>query len=357
MGPLPSAVERVMVEKLGGYLGWKGTNFDAILTHGGSAANLTALLAARNFHCPGSWKEGLSRDEPRPAFLTSAESHYSIARAAGIIGLGSHQVIKVPCDERHKLDERQLGPAVREAESRGLRVIGVVGSACSTSTGSFDRLRPIGEFCRERGLWFHADLAHGGGLLLSRKHRRLLDGVELADSVTWDAHKMMFVPALCTFLFYRDKQRSFEAFDQDAPYLFSKEANPTLDYDSAVRTLECTKRPIAMALWALWSVYGEQGIASLVDRCVDLGREFHELLEAAPDFEPLHRPECNILCFRYLPAGTHQSELRAKLVRAGKFYITATRLNGVAALRVTLSNPLTTREHLQSLMKEIREIT
>jgi L-2,4-diaminobutyrate decarboxylase len=199
---------------------------------------------------------------------------------------------------------------------------------------------------------------------LSRRHREKLSGVEHADSVTWDAHKMMFVPALCTFLFYRDKNQSFQAFDQDAPYLFAKDGNPTLEFDSAVRTLECTKRPVAMALWSIWCLWGPAVFETLVDRTIELAREFHGLLSDAPDFEPLHEPECNILCFRYLPASHAgaapeviselQASIRRRLTEAGQFYITATRLDGQMALRVTLMNPMTDRSHLEGLMDAIR---
>lgn len=368
MGPFSSAVERAMVQKLGAYLGWEGLDFDGIVTHGGSAANLTAILAARNVRLSGSWQKGVaaaSRGGRRPAILCSAESHYSVARAAAIVGLGADQVIKAPTDSLRKLDSSRLESLLDQTARDGRDVFCVVGSSCTTPTGAFDPLEAIADVCRKRGLWFHVDAAHGGGLLLSRKYRHLLQGADKADSVTWDAHKMMFVPALCTFLFYRDKRHSFQAFDQDAPYLFAKDANPTLEFDSAVRTLECTKRPLAMALWSLWCVFGPQVFEALVDRTIDLAREFHGMLSEACDFEPLHRPECNILCFRYLPEKLRgasqeqvsllQTTIRRKLIESGDFYITATRIDGAMALRVTLMNPLTDRGHLEALMQAVRE--
>ena len=116
------------------------------------------------------------------------------------------------------------GAASRDA---GEAPFAVVGSACSTPVGAFDPLPEIAAIAREEGLWFHVDAAHGGGILLSRKHRALLEGIGEADSVIWDAHKMMFVPALCTFVFFKDGRHSYQAFDQDAPYLFDRDSNPT----------------------------------------------------------------------------------------------------------------------------------
>jgi L-2,4-diaminobutyrate decarboxylase len=369
MGPFPSAVERAMVQKLGSYLEWDGLDFDAIATHGGSAANLTAVLAARNVRYSDSWQAGIARAAKagrQPAVLCSAESHYSVSRGVAIAGIGADNVIKAPIDPMRKLDDSQLTRILDQAHCEGRDVFCVVGSACTTPTGAFDRLEPLAEICRQRGIWFHVDAAHGGGLLLSRKHRHLLAGASLADSVTWDAHKMMFVPALCTFLFYRDKRHSFQAFDQDAPYLFAKDANPTLEFDSAVRTLECTKRPVAMALWSLWCTFGPGVFEALVDATIATTSEFHAMLSDAPDFEPLHLPECNILCFRYLPKhlegaskekiSDFQAAVRKKLIQAGDFYITATRIEGAMVLRVTIMNPLTSREHLEALMQAIRRL-
>src|SRR5581483_7611318 len=146
--------------------------------------------------------------------------HYSVARAAGIAGLGSDAVIKVKLDSRRRMDPSGLRDACDVATKQGFEPFCVVSSSCSTAIGSFDPIDELVPFARQRGLWLHVDAAHGGGLLLSRKHRHLLRGIEQADSVTWDAHKMMFLPALSTFLFYREAKNSYKPFEQDAPYLF-----------------------------------------------------------------------------------------------------------------------------------------
>jgi L-2,4-diaminobutyrate decarboxylase len=355
MGPLPSVVERALMERMAEYLGWKGAAFDGFATHGGSVANLTALLAARNSSVPDAWSKGLADAGARLVILASEDAHYSVARAAGIMGLGADAVRKVKVDSRRRMIPEELRAEVRRSVAAGERPFCVVGSACSTPIGAFDPLPEIAAIAQEQGLWFHVDAAHGGGLLLSRKHRELLRGIELADSVVWDAHKMMFVPALCTFVFFRDGRKSYQAFDQDAPYLFDKDSNPTRDFDSAVRTIECTKRPVAMALWMLWSTFGPGLFEELVDRSLERTREFHDVLSRAPDFEALHEPECNILCFRYKPAGDAQFALRARLIRDGRFYITQARVAGREALRVTILNPDVERRHLEELLEEVRK--
>src|SRR5690606_3885451 len=122
------------------------------------------------------------------------------------------------------------------------------------------------------------------------------------DSLIWDAHKMLFVPALCAFVFYRNPEHRFEAFRQDAPYLFDPAAPGLADFDSGMKTIECTKRAAAFGLWGAWSLFGPELFGDLVDRTFDLGRVFYEKLTEADDFVPLHEPQCNIVAFRYVPA-------------------------------------------------------
>jgi L-2,4-diaminobutyrate decarboxylase len=364
MGPSSVAAEKALSERMGKYLGWKPGTFDSIVTHGGSLANLTAILAARNTRFPGFWKTG--RGDRKPAILASRDAHYSISRAAGIAGLGSDSVIKVGVDSRRRIDPVLLSESFDEAVANGYEPFCVVSSSSSTSVGAFDPLEQIADFARERGLWLHADAAHGGGLLLSRRHRGLLKGIERADSVTWDAHKMMFVPALSTFLFYRDAKNSYAPFEQDAPYLFDPQADDSIAYDPGLRTVECTKGPLSIVLWALWSCFGPEAIEAMVDRVIDTTRSFYDLLTESPDFVPLHEPECNILCFRYLPPELDgipaakiselQQNLRQRLLKTGKFYITGTRLDGIYTLRVTLMNPAVTISDLENLLEEIRRL-
>jgi L-2,4-diaminobutyrate decarboxylase len=376
MAPSGIAAEKALSERLGRYLGW-GSGFDSIVTSGGSLANLTAVLAARNTRYPDFWKNGAVGLARRPAILTSEDAHYSISRAAGAAGLGASSVIKIGLDSRRRMDPALLEAAFEKATREGYEPFCVVASSCSTPVGAFDPIEPIAEFASRRGLWLHVDAAHGGGLLLSRRHRGLLSRIERADSVTWDAHKMMFVPSLCTFVFYREAVRSYAPFAQDAPYLFKAEldhhtrsaAEPRLDsaaFDPGLRTLECTRPAQAITLWALWSTFGPEAIEALVDRVISQARLFHALLEESPDFEPVTEPECNIVCFRHLPerlrsaaperVSAFQLELRQRLLATGRFFITGTTLDGVYALRTTIMNASTGEAELRALLDELRRL-
>lgn len=162
-------------------------------------------------------------------------------------------------------------------------------------------LNAIADVCEHHRVWRHVDAAQGGGLLMSRQLRHKLAGIERADSVVWDAHKMLFVPALCAAVLYRNSAHRFVTFQQSAPYLFDPSVPGMADIDSGMRTIECTKRATGFGLWGLWALFGESIFEHLVDRTMLLARTCHGMLKHAADFEPLNDPECNIVVFRHLP--------------------------------------------------------
>ena len=367
MGPWATAVELAMVGKLAHYLGWKAGDYAGFVTHGASLANLNALLVARNVALEGCWENGVgSASAQQPVLVIQADTHYSIARSAGILGLGTKQVVKVGLDERRRMNVSELDSTLASLRTQGHPIIAVVACACSTPIGAFDPLNEIADLCAQHRVWLHVDAAHGGSALISDKHRHLVAGLERADSLVWDAHKMLFVPALCAFLFFKQKRHSYLAFQQNAPYLFDPTAPGLAEYDLGLRTVECTKRAAAFGLWGAWSLFGPRLFADLIDVTFDLGRILFEKLQAAPDFEPLHRPQCNIVAFRHVPAelrdatpvelGDFQRRLRRRVIESGEFYLVATHLNGTDALRVTLVNPLTTSAHLDELLNTLRRV-
>jgi L-2,4-diaminobutyrate decarboxylase len=367
MGPWASAVERSLVEQLGVRFGLPAGSFAGLITHGGTLANLTALLTARNLALPGVWEEGVPRSGPEPALVVQGDAHYGIARSAGILGLGTRHVVRVPLDDRRRMSPAALAQVLTDLQAAGRPVIAVVACACATPIGAFDELPRIADVCEQHGVWLHVDAAHGGGAIFSARYRHLLNGLDRADSFICDAHKTLFVPALCAFVFYRNRDHRFEAFQQEAPYLFDP-TTPlgTAEYDSGLLTLECTKRAAGFGLWGLWSLCGEQLFADMVDSTFGLAREFWELLQSTRDFRVLHEPECNIVCFRYLPdemqsaplaeVGRFNQAIRRRLMESGEFYIVQTTLDGAAALRVTIMNPLTTLDDSRELLESIRRV-
>ncbi len=364
MGPWATAVERSLVDRIGQAIGFAKDTFSGLVTHGGTLGNMTALLTARNVTLGDVWESGLQGADNAPVLVAQGDSHYSISRTAGILGIGTRNVVKVRLDERRRMDPGHLDETLTGLRKKGTQIVAVCACACATPIGAFDPLPEIVEVCRRHEVWLHVDAAHGGAACLSKKYQHLIAGLDQADSVVTDAHKMMFVPALCAFVFYRNRDHRFEAFRQDAPYLFDPSSPGVAEYDSGMLTPECTKRAATYGLWGTWSLFGKQLFSDMVDATFGLGRVFFEKLVEAPDFEPLHEPQCNIVAFQYVPDKLRDAsreqlnqfllKLRHDLIRSGEFYIVQAKIDGRQALRVTIINPLTTADHLDGLLDAIR---
>ena len=360
MGIPGTAMERAVLASVARKMGF-GEGAGGILTSGGTLANVTALLAARSVKAKAQvWTEGGSTPL---ALLVSEEAHYCVDRAVRIMGWGEGGIFKVPCDERFAMRTELLEPLYQQALAQGKEVIAIVGSACSTSTGSFDDLEAIGAFAEAHGLWFHVDGAHGAACVYSPKYRHLLRGLERADSVTMDFHKMLLTPALTTALVFKREKDSFRTFAQKAAYLLDQTGDED-PYNLAKRTFECTKTMMGLRAYTLLQQYGDGLFEEYITKVNDLCAAFADVLEARPHWQIATRPSCNILCFRYVPPevpeASHNAwtaQIRADLLHEGRFYIVQTQLRGKTWLRVTLTNPFTTIEDLRELIAHIEEQT
>ncbi len=355
------ALERLLVKELALTMGW-GENSEGFLTSGGTLGNLTALLCARQVMIERDvWEHGF--EGRQYGFLVSSEAHYSVARAVNVMGMGSRGVVQVPVNQHFQMATDQLESCFRKAENDGVKIIGVVASSCSTATGSFDPIDEIADFCEANNLWLHVDGAHGGCAIFSKKYRHLLRGIERADSMILDFHKMLMTPKLVTAVAFRRGEHSYQTFNQKASYLWDKDEGREW-FNLAKRTFELTKSFMSVRVYALWRTYGPELFAENVERLFDLGKTFARLIAAEGDFEmPVSEPECNILCFRYLRKNWSEEKIeivnaavREALVREGEFFIVQTKVQGRFYLRTTLMNPLTTERELTGLLKKVREL-
>jgi L-2,4-diaminobutyrate decarboxylase len=367
MAQVATVMEAHLVGWIAGLAGFEAGRAGGLFTSGGSLGTLTALLAARQVmgKRKGSgdlWREGYAPGGPRPAVLVSAQAHYCVLRAVQIMGLGEQGIVPVRTDSALRVDPAALAAAYEAARLTGREPIAVVANACSTPTGSYDPLERIADFCAAKDLWLHVDGAHGFGAALVPQHAPLLEGIARADSVVWDLHKMLRMPALCTAVVFRDKAHSYATFAQDASYLF--QGTPEQEwYNLGQRTIECTKGMIALKAFICLQVYGTQYFADYIAGRYALARRFYDLLHASADFECPVAPQANIVCFRHVPAEVPaaaldelQDSIRQKLIASGKFYISQTRLAGGLHMRVTLINPATQDSDLQALLEEVRSV-
>ncbi len=355
MGPSAGALEFAIINWMLGKVGWKPASIGGqssagggVLTQGGSLANLTALMAARARAAPEAWRDGLARD-----FVVVAPEacHYSIGRAVDILGMGRQALKSAPVDAAGRIIPEALADYLEAQKRAGFRILAVVANACSTAAGLFDPLREVARVSAEAGAWLHIDGAHGASALVSRRHRSLLDGVELADSLVWDAHKMLRSPSNCTAVLVRDAKWCDAPFHEEASYLFHDKDQPGIDFIH--RSVECTKAGLGLKVFLALATEGEEGVERFVDRQVELARSAAEYMKARPGLELAVMPQFNILCFRVAGPDELQLAIRKRLIGGGTFFISTAEFRGKRWLRLSLMNPETSMDDIRSLVAEI----
>jgi len=325
------------------------------LTSGGTEATFTALLAARAAALPDSWMNGIT--EPRPVVLCGEHTHYAVTRAVAELGLGMRSAIVIP-STNYRMDVGALEREIGRLRDRQIPIMAVVATAGHTATGSIDDLDAIGALCDGEAIWLHIDGAHGATAVMSDRHRHRVRGMERARSIAWDPHKMMLLPLPAGMLLVRSERELQAAFAQRAPYLFHGEDDAARVRDQGVRSFQCSRRADVLKLWVVLQRLGRRGIAALHDHLCDLAVQVREELAMHSEFELLHEPDSNILCFRYV--GEKQAddetldainrEIRERYNKSGAGWITATLLGGRRVLRVTMMNPRSTRAHIRALV-------
>jgi len=355
MGAAASAIDRLITDYVCKKIGF--TNGTGILTSGGTLANLTAMLSARSIMVEKEvWTHG---HQTGYVVLVSEAAHYCVDRALRIMGFGDEGIVKVETNEHFRMTKESLEFHYAEQTKLGNKIMAVVASAPSTSTGTYDDLPTISAFCKKKKCWFHVDAAHGGAAIFSSKYKHLLESIETADSVVIDIHKMLLAPGIMTFLLFKNKSDSYATFSQKAEYLWNDDQKEEW-FNYGKRTFECTKEMMGVKFLVLQQVYGDQLFEEYVDKQYDLAKSFSQMVITRKYFELAHQPDSNIVCFRYNDQTRNPNLLNAYirkgLLNKGEFYIVQTKLKGKLFLRVTIMNHLTDLQILIKLLDEIELI-
>jgi len=364
MGPTAGALEVTVIDWMLEKVGWQPTGRNGarlpasgglpgggVLTHGGSLANFTALLAARAAVAPEAWQEGTPGDL---VVLAPATAHYSMARGVATMGLGTDALVEVPSDETGRILPDDLPAALASVIESGKRVMALCANACATATGLYDPLQEVGAFCRDHGIWFHVDGAHGASALLHPQERRRMAGVALADSLTWDAHKLLQTSALCAAVLFRDGRHLLGTFQQNAAYVL--DGTREIGHDFIGHQFECTKSPLGLKLFLVLAMAGEEALEKNVGVLWERTRQIHDQIAARPGFHVLCTPESNILCFRHAGDDEEQSRVRQELMKKGDFLLSQADVAGKRWLRMTVMNPLTDEATIRSLLDRIEAL-
>jgi L-2,4-diaminobutyrate decarboxylase len=345
MGPQAAAVELALVDWFLAKIGW--SEGGGLLTHGGSLANLTALLGARAQAFPDAWQRGVP---PEAVLLAPTVSHYSVERTAGIMGLGTDSVVAIPVDSLGKVIPEQLDSVLARMRKEHRPVLAVVANACATATGLYDPLAEIVEVCRRHQAWLHIDGCHGASALISDKYRHYLKGIEGADSVSWDAHKLLGTSALCAAVLFREEKSVYRSFHQEESYLSGNAAGEELPF---LRSLECTKSGLGLRLFLVLASQGVGKIAQDLEYMFQSARQLHSMLEASDDYEVPFAPQTNIVLFRPPVADELIEEIRLDLIQGGGAYLSAANFAGKRWLRACIMNPATDALTLERLLADV----
>lgn len=355
LSPVATLIEQALIKRMCEMVGFPDGN--GTLTTGGSNGNMIGMMCARYNIDPLGQQRGF--DSANLVSFVSEESHYSVMMAANVLGIGFDNLIKVPCDMDGRMRVDKLEEEIQRTIMNGQIPFCVIATSGTTVRGAFDPLRDIANTCSRHNIWLHVDAAWGGSCLFSNKKRVLMDGVELADSVCWDAHKMMGLPLVCSAFLIKKPEilRKLCAHGNVAHYLF---LGGTEDVDLGRTSLQCGRRNDALKLFLAWREKGDAGWARLVDDYVELADYLQSKVETHPNLEMMSSRVWSNVCMRYTADGFDLDELnstlRDRLVKTGNFMISQSNIGDNTILRPLISNPSVCIQTIDELVDEITGI-
>ncbi len=363
-GPTSAMIETQCIRWLCELIGYGADSF-GVLASGGSEANLIALKCARDFIDDSVRVRGMRGANGKLIVYASEQCHFSIEKSVDILGMGRASLKKIDTDQRFHVRTDLLREQIDKDRSEGGIPCCIVGMAGATSTGVIDPLPELAEIADENNCWFHADAAYGGALAFSDKHKPQLNGIELANSVTFDPHKWMFVPFACGMTLVRDGGDVLrKSFDISPEYLSEDRGGADVQYDFFRYGQMGTRRFNALKLWMAFKSMGKKGYAATVEQHVELTKYLAAKLDELSDFERVGEIETAVCCFRYLPERVRalspeeqdqiQQALQQRIEKTGRAFFPSTILHGRRALRVNVNSYLTERRHIDDLLESLQ---
>ncbi|XP_078395771.1 glutamate decarboxylase 1-like [Cetorhinus maximus] len=373
IAPVFIIMEEILLKKMSTMFGWSHNEADGIFLPGGAMSNLYSILVARYKRFPEVKTQGVA-SLPRMVLFTSELSHYSIMKAAGVLGFGTDNVVLVKCNGRGKIISAELEAKIIEAKEKGIVPLYVNATAGTTVFGAFDPLNDIADICERHSLWMHVDAAWGGGLLMSQKHRYKSNGIERANSVTWNPHKMLGVPLQCSAILIHGKGLLLNCNKMCAQYLFQDDKPYNTSYDTGDKTIQCGRHVDVFKFWLMWKAKGTSGFEKQINKCLELAEYLHSELKGRDDFKLVFddKPEHTNVCFWYIPPSLQGTPENAELGR--KLHQVAPKIKArmmeegssmvgyqpqgdkVNFFRMVFSNPATSTSDVDFLIEEIARL-
>lgn len=350
--PVLSLIEAEVIDSLCQLIGWSKEKRNGVSVPGGSAANFMALHCARQFLLPNSKKEGVNGSSLK--IFVSEEAHYSFKKACVVLGLGQDGLVTVPVDKNGRMDPIALESLINKYQSQGATPVLVVATAGTTVLGAFDDISALSSICNKYHIWLHIDGAWGGPAIFSKKMSSLLHGADLADSMTFDAHKLFGANLTSSFFLTKHKDILLEANDvSGGDYLFHTE-DPNLDRGRLA--WQCGRKGDAMSFWTIWKSIGTDGLRDFVDRMAGIREEIIPWIKEQKRLQIIGQPEYLNLCVRVLPPKDENPADWSKIIRErlktkGLAFVNfSTNQNG-SFLRLILAHPFLTFQHIKQILE------
>ncbi|OJJ30787.1 hypothetical protein ASPWEDRAFT_43646 [Aspergillus wentii DTO 134E9] len=354
-GSGPGAIETELIHWMASKAGLPATTAGGLSVSGGSMANLTAMVLARDHTMPcEKWPLGVA--------YVSDQTHSSVAKGLRILGFQAKQIHKIPSDEHFRMDVSSLKQAIQSDRDAGLCPFVIIASCGTTNTGSVDPLHGIVDVGRQEGLWIHVDGAYGASALLSESRAPLLDGLGGVDSISWDAHKWLFQTYGCGVLLVRDKEHLAQSFHTDAEYI--RDAADGEDIPNFWNLgLELTRPARIMKLWFTLRILGVDKVDKVITHGCRLAEAAEMQLRSTPDWEVTSAASLAIVTFRFVPGGKNDDELDAlndaiskQLVLENVGGILTTKVKGKVVLRICALSPLLTESKMKAIIQEVDSV-
>ncbi|OIR01343.1 L-2,4-diaminobutyrate decarboxylase [mine drainage metagenome] len=338
VAPVATTIETEMIKLMNSYSGY--ASGDGIFVSGGSNANLVAMFSARNNVLPESRFEGYDKNKNLKAFVNEY-AHYSFETAANILGIGAKNVIKVKADKNGKLIPEELEKEIIASIKRNETPFFVAATCATTLLGAYDPIDEMAEICKKYNIWLHADGSFGGSIILSDEHRHLMKGIEKTDSFTWNPHKLMNIPLICSALLVQKRGTlQHNITDINADYIFHD-----IDEieDLGKKSIQCGRRVDAVKLWFAWKYFGLEGYKKRIDSLYKAAAYAELKVKEHPRLELLAPRQSFSICFRYIPKektdlNQFNLKLREALRKSGKSIVNYGYINKTLAIRLITAN-------------------
>jgi glutamate/tyrosine decarboxylase-like PLP-dependent enzyme len=352
---LASKIELETTRWIAESVGWT-KDFGGTFTSGGNEANFSGLALALAAKFPNAIEDGVASIDAQPVMYASAESHHSLDKSAGLLGIGRKALRRIPVNAALQLDPARLEEAIREDRSAGKKPFCLVATAGTTNSGVVDDIVALSEICRRHDLWLHVDGAYGAAAVFSNQHRDVVRGIQLSDSITMDPHKWLAMPYAAGVILTRHPAILERAFSIAAAYM-PKASGATLPDNARIST-QWTRRMNSLKLWLTLRVHGRQAYEDHIARQMKLTSDFANWVKASDYFELVIAPTLPILNLRLKnghdrqPATAHAAIVE-EVTRSGQLWISETLVNGTSVIRVMIISYLTEQRHMQALQSAL----